>query len=118
VARPVGADADLGVIGHEDLVAMDLGVHETLVQVVGVGSRAHVVAHVLPVLHVRLDVGVVVGVPGVGHVRRVLPGIGDEIGGDGQRAEPTARALLVDIGGEGGLGLASGLLGGVGSSRK
>jgi hypothetical protein len=93
----------------QDLIAVDLRVHEALVQVVGVGPRAHVVTELLPVLDVRLDVGVVVRVAGGGHVRRVLAGHVDEVIGSGQRAEAPAGSLLIDVGGEGRLGLTGAL---------
>src|SRR5205823_790521 len=51
VARPVAANADLGVAGLEDLVAVNLGVHEGGVDVVHRRTGADVVAEHLPVLH-------------------------------------------------------------------
>ena len=118
VASPVAAHAHLGVGGVQDLVPVDLEVHEAVVEVVGVWPRAHVVAHLLPVLDAGLDVGVVVRAPGGGHLRGVLLGQGDEVRRHGQRAQAPAGALLVDVGGEGGLGLARALLGGVGRPGK
>ena len=105
VARPVAADADLGVAGLEDLVAMDLGVHEARVDVVDRGTGAHVVAEDLPVLDLGADVGVVVDVTGGRHVAGVLAGQSGHVAGDCERSQAPARALAIDVGDELGFGL-------------
>src|SRR3954453_5484590 len=100
VACPEGAHADLGVARVQDLIAVDLGVHEALVEVVDVGAGAHVVTELLPPLDLRLDVLVVVGTAGRGHVCGVVLAPGDEVRRHGEGAQPAADALLVDVGGQ------------------